>query len=66
MTAPKETPPKVDSVEVAKTMTSFAVANRLPLPGLVNIPRVSLWSAVFAWGMAVPQLVKGIFSGDKK
>ncbi|MBR6712226.1 MAG: hypothetical protein IKI76_04435, partial [Selenomonadaceae bacterium] len=59
-------PPKVDSVEVAKTMTGLAVANALPKPGLVNIPRVSLWSAVFAWGMAVPQLVKGIFSGDKK
>lgn len=66
MTAPKEPPPKVDSVEVAKTMTGLAVANALPKPGLVNIPRVSLWSAVFAWGMAVPQLVKGIFSGDKK
>ncbi|MBD3879488.1 MAG: hypothetical protein SR1Q5_07370 [Quinella sp. 1Q5] len=66
MTAPKKQPSKVDSVEFAKTVTSLAVANALPKPGLVNIPRISPLEAIVAWGMAVPQLVKNIFSGDKK
>lgn len=62
MTAPKESPPKVDFVEFAKTMTSLAVANRLPLPGLVNIPRVTPLEAIIAWGIAA----KSVLSGDKK
>ena len=62
MTAPKEPPPKVDSVELAKTMTSLAVANALPKPGFVNIPRVSPLEAIVAWGMAAKQ----VLSGDKK
>ncbi|MBQ3433606.1 MAG: hypothetical protein IJQ01_09530 [Selenomonadaceae bacterium] len=62
MTASKETPPKVYSVEFAKTMTGLAVANALPKPGLVNIPRVTPLEAIIAWGMAA----KSVLNGDKK